>query len=52
MKTVRQITRCLLLLCVASASAQALVELPVPESNKWVVKVMFRNGAMTDPAGK
>lgn len=52
MKTVRQITRCLLLLCVASASAQALVELPVPESNKLVIKVMFRNGAMTDPAGK
>ena len=52
MKTAIPRVPCLLLLCFAAASAQELVELPVPESNKLVVKVMFRNGSITDPAGK
>jgi len=40
---------CLLAL---TASAQEVVELKQPSSNKVVVKLMFRNGSISDPAGK
>ncbi|MCK4894906.1 MAG: insulinase family protein, partial [Calditrichia bacterium] len=29
-----------------------VVELPLPNTNKVVVKLMFKNGSITDPAGK
>ncbi|NOQ96612.1 MAG: hypothetical protein GQ561_00445, partial [Calditrichae bacterium] len=29
-----------------------IVELPLPNTNKVVVKLMFKNGSITDPAGK
>jgi len=32
--------------------AQELVELKQPQSNKVVIKLMFRNGSVSDPAGK
>ena len=32
--------------------AAEVVELPVPTSNKIVVKLMFRNGSISDPVGK
>jgi zinc protease len=34
------------------AWAQEVVELPIPSANKVVVKLMFRNGSICDPAGK
>jgi zinc protease len=40
-----------LLLVTATASAQDIVELPLPQSNKVVIKLMFRNGSITDPKG-
>src|SRR6187200_3083483 len=41
-----------LVLLTFSASAQEVVELKQPSSNKIVVKLMFRNGSISDPAGK
>src|SRR6187431_823424 len=35
-----------------TTSAQETVELKQPNSNKVVVKLMFRNGSISDPAGK
>ena len=35
-----------------NAGAQEIVELKQPESNKVVVKLMFRNGSISDPSGK
>ncbi|HSU28284.1 MAG TPA: pitrilysin family protein [Chitinophagaceae bacterium] len=32
--------------------AQETIELKLPESNKVVIKLMFRGGSITDPAGK
>ena len=32
--------------------AQELVELKQPKSGKVVIKLMFRNGSISDPAGK
>jgi zinc protease len=32
--------------------AQQVVELKMPKSNKVVIKLMFRNGSITDPQGK
>lgn len=41
------------LLCASSAiRAQEVVELKLEKSNKIVVKLMFRNGSISDPAGK
>jgi zinc protease len=37
---------------VASVHAQQITELKIPNSNKIVIKFMFRNGSMVDPAGK
>jgi zinc protease len=33
-------------------SAIEIVKLPLPNSDKYVVKLMFRNGSITDPQGK
>ncbi len=35
-----------------TASSQQLVELKQPASNKIIIKLMFRNGSISDPAGK
>lgn len=35
-----------------SGKAQAIVELKQPESNKVVIRLMFRNGSISDPKGK
>ncbi len=35
-----------------SSFAQEVVELPMPKSNKVVIKIMFRNGSICDPVGK
>jgi zinc protease len=40
------------LLIAGSVFAQKVVELKLPNSNKVVVKLMFRNGSICDPAGK
>ena len=32
--------------------AQEIIELKLPNSNKIVVKLMFKNGSICDPAGK
>ena len=40
-----------LFIAIAS-SAQQVVELKMPKSNKIVIKLMFRNGSITDPKGK
>ena len=34
------------------SSAQEIVELKQPKSGKVVIKLMFRNGSISDPAGK
>src|SRR6187200_2532638 len=39
-------------LLVLATSAQEVVELKQPSSNKIVVKLMFRNGSISDPSGK
>lgn len=36
----------------ATLMAQQVVELPMPNSNKVVIKLQFRNGSICDPAGK
>ena len=41
-----------LVLLYIPLSAQEVVELKQPTSNKLVVKLMFRNGSITDPQGK
>ena len=42
---------CFLLLASASI-AQQVIELKQPLSNKIIIKLMFRNGSIVDPAGK
>lgn len=42
----------LLLATGIAAFAQDVVELKQPLSNKIIIKLMFRNGSVTDPAGK
>ena len=34
------------------SSAQDVVELPLPNTNQVVIKLMFRNGSIVDPTGK
>lgn len=41
-----------MIISVFAAAAQDVVELSQPSSNKVVVKLMFRNGSISDPAGK
>lgn len=38
--------------CINACTQQELVELKMPNSNKVVVKLAFKNGSITDPAGK
>ena len=40
------------LIAISSLFAQEVVELKLPKSNKVVVKLMFRNGSICDPAGE
>jgi zinc protease len=46
----------ILMLLLASFTSrifsQEVVELKMPKSNKIVIKLMFRNGSVTDPKGK
>ncbi|MEO7485161.1 MAG: pitrilysin family protein [Ferruginibacter sp.] len=46
----------LIMLCfgfaVISVNAQEVVELKMPTSNKIIIKLAFRNGSISDPAGK
>jgi zinc protease len=46
------LTTALILVSGTSSRAQEVVELKQPNSNKVVVKLMFRNGSISDPAGK
>lgn len=49
----RHILASLIFLIISlSAGAQQVVELKQPESNKIVIRLMFRNGSITDPKGK
>ncbi|MTI31684.1 M16 family metallopeptidase [Xanthovirga aplysinae] len=43
---------CALFLMAISVSGQEIVELKKPLSNKIVIKLMFKNGSITDPDGK
>jgi len=40
------------MLAFATALGQEVVELRLPKSSKIVIKLMFRNGSIVDPAGK
>ncbi len=40
------------LIMITFSFAQEIVQLKLPNSNKIVVKLMFRNGSICDPAGK
>ncbi len=40
------------LLAISSAKAQEIVELKLPQSDKVIIKLMFRNGSIADPVGK
>jgi zinc protease len=42
----------LFLFISVSVTAQEVVELKLPKSDKIVIKLMFRNGSMSDPKGK
>lgn len=46
------ISAILLIFFIANSFAAEVIELPIPASNKVVVKLMFRNGSVSDPAGK
>jgi zinc protease len=47
----RSLAMLLSMLVFASAMGQDVVELQLPNSNKVVVKLMFRNGSIVDPVG-
>ncbi len=52
-KTIKHMLFLSLLFCLATGLfAQEVVELKLAKSNKIVVKFMFRNGSICDPAGK
>ncbi len=40
------------MMMIGFAMAREVVELPLPKANKVVIKLMFRNGSICDPAGK
>ena len=46
------LTFCFVAVLALGSSAQDLVELKLPKSNKVVIQLMFRNGSICDPAGK
>jgi zinc protease len=52
MKSIKIIFAICLLLSGMTVQAQSVVELKQPQSNKVVIKLMFRNGSIADPAGK
>ena len=41
-----------LFMTITNAAAQEVVELKQPEAAKTVIKFMFNNGSISDPAGK
>jgi zinc protease len=41
-----------MLFILSAVNAQSITELKMENSNKIVVKIMFRNGSISDPAGK
>jgi len=45
-------TFCFAFVLSLGSTAQDLVELQLPKSNKVVIQLMFRNGSICDPAGK
>ncbi len=48
----RSLAILLSMLAFTTAVGQEVLELRLPKSNKVVIKLMFRNGSITDPAGK
>ncbi|RZJ29261.1 MAG: insulinase family protein [Flavobacterium sp.] len=42
----------ILLAIFSVANAQEVIELKQPQSNKIIIKLMFRNGSVSDPVGK
>jgi zinc protease len=53
MRTLKILVTLSLLFClIPIVGAQDVIELKLPNSNKIVVKLMFRNGSISDPAGK
>ncbi|CAN5194263.1 hypothetical protein BH09BAC2_BH09BAC2_18940 [soil metagenome] len=53
MKQIKNIIAILLFsMSCFSVTAHDIVELKLPKSNKVIIKLMFRNGSITDPAGK
>jgi zinc protease len=52
MKVVKLLLSLVILIVVPTIGAQDLVELKLSNSNKVVVKLMFRNGSISDPDGK
>ena len=46
------IITCLLLIQFVALRAQEIVQLPIPKSGKVTIRYMFRNGSVSDPAGK
>lgn len=42
----------LLLILFVSTRAQEIVQLPIPKSGKVTIRYMFKNGSVSDPAGK
>lgn len=56
LKGARKVVRTLLLIVIPlsfsfASQAQEIVELKLPNSNKVAIKLMFKNGSMSDPAG-
>src|SRR5258705_13035943 len=54
MKTIFQVISltCVMLTVLPASRAADVVELKLPNANKVVIKLMFRNGSICDPAGK
>lgn len=52
MKITQKILVMILLAVFPIATAQEVIELKQPQSSKVIIKLMFRNGSISDPAGK
>ncbi|WP_207496177.1 M16 family metallopeptidase [Aridibaculum aurantiacum] len=53
MKNIIKYTFLIALLAVSNiGTSQEVTELKLPQSNKIIIKLMFRNGSVSDPAGK
>ena len=46
------LTSVFIMMVIHTVKAQDVIKLKMPNSNKVVVKLMFRNGSITDPPGK